>query len=161
MSEHKNLHHYMDCGLDNVWLDGGFDYIESPYGEAITITDMDGLHKCIGQCLIAKASALTGMEFRFIRTELDLSQETIGELCGVNERTIRKYETEDEFVLEPANTIVRVIYRERYDPSATYEEMRKQIIRLQQLDRELFEMRLMATANGWEASDDCAELAVA
>ena len=45
--------------------------------------------------------------------------------------------------------------RERYDPEATYEEMRKNIIRLQQIDKKLFELRLAVTANGWEADEDC------
>ena len=155
MSDEVVLHHYLDCGLDNVWLTSGFKPISTPYGDGISIEDMDGLHKCIAQCLIDKAGNLTGKEFRFLRTELDLSQEVMGELCGVNERTIRNYERDDKNVIEPANTIIRVIYRERYDPNATFEGMRKTIIQLQKLDKQLFEIRLAATENGWEASDNC------
>lgn len=155
MTDHTNLHHYVDSGLDNVWLSDGFEVIESPYGDAVAIEDMNGLHRCIARCLVAKADTLTGKEFRFLRGELDLSQEIMGELCGVKERTIRNYEREEIEVNEPANTIIRVVYRERYDPGATYEEMRKNIIRLQQLDKKLFELRLAVTVDGWAASNDC------
>jgi DNA-binding transcriptional regulator YiaG len=155
MSNKDNLHRYVDCGLDNVYLNGGFEVEETPYGKAVSITDLDGLHKSIAQCLISKPQSLTGKEFRFLRTELDLSQETMGELCGVNDRTIRKWENEDESVKDPANMIVRVIYRERYDPAVTYENLSKKIRRLQQLDKQLFELMLSSTDNGWQASNNC------
>jgi hypothetical protein len=79
----------------------------------------------------------------------------MGELCGVNDRTIRKWENEDESVKDPANMIVRVIYRERYDPAVTYENLSKKIRRLQQLDKQLFELMLSSTDNGWQASNNC------
>lgn len=151
-SENKTpkWHHYLDCGLDNVWIEGGFDEIESPYGNGVAIHDLDGLHRCIAQCLVNKHGPLTGREFRFLRNELDLSQLALGSLCGRNERTVREWETRDEPVEEPANTIVRFIYQQRVDPSTSYEELHRLIKQFQALDKELHEMKLRSTAEGWK-----------
>jgi hypothetical protein len=73
----------------------------------------------------------------------------MGALCGREERSVRKWESSDE-VPGPANTIIRVIYRERYDRSATYEGMAKEIADLQEADKKLFEVKLRATKHGWE-----------
>jgi putative transcriptional regulator len=148
-----NLHQYLDCGLDNVWLAGGFIEVDSPYGPGVAIEDMDGLHRCIAQCLVKKPGPLTGKEFRFLRAELDMSQSTMGLLCGREERTIRNWETRDEVVEEPANTIIRVVYEQRYTPTASFEGLSKKIRELQALDKELHEMKLQITAKGWEPLD--------
>lgn len=153
----KNLYHYRECGLDNVWLEGGFEKTDSPYGPGVMIADMEGLHKCIAHCLIKKPGQLTGAEFRFLRTELDLSQFSTGEMCGRNERTVREWETRDSTVDEPANQLIRFIYEQRFDPSANYEETTKRIKRLQALDKQFHEMKLKITKDGWQ--EDCSKAA--
>jgi len=145
----KNIHHYLDCGLENVFLEGGFKVVDSPYGQGVTINDLDGLHNCIANCLIKKPLPLNGKEFRFLRTELDLSQTTMGDLCGRKERRLRDWEKNNENVPDPANTIVRIVYKERYDPNATFEGLSKDIRNLQALDRKTHEMKLVSTADGW------------
>ena len=97
-----------------------------------------------------KAGPLTGPEFKFLRTELDLSQLALGSLCGRNERTIREWETRDAPVEEPANTIVRFVYEQRANPSTNFEELSKLIKQLQALDKELHELKLRSTAEGWK-----------
>jgi putative transcriptional regulator len=148
---HGDLYHYVESGLTNVYLDGGVKIEESPYGRAVSIVNLDGLHRCIAQCLVEKPGPLSGAEFRFLRHELDLSQRTMALLCGREERTVREWENGDgQEVQEPANTIIRVVYKERYDETATYEGTAKQLIaQLQLLDRQYFEMRLTPTEHGW------------
>jgi putative transcriptional regulator len=150
-------YHYRDCGLENVWIEGGFDVVDSPYGSGVAIHDLDGLHQCIAHCLVNKPGSLTGREFRFLRTELDLSQSAMGELCGRGERMVRDWETRDEPVDEPANTIIRVVYEQRFRPSANYEELSKAIRQLQAIDKELHELKLTMTADGWKA-EECPQL---
>jgi putative transcriptional regulator len=151
-------HHYTESGLDNVWLAGGFEETETPYGKGVAIHDIDGLHRCIADWLLHKPEPLTGGEFRFLRMELDLSQGTMGGLCGRNERCVRDWESSDK-VPEPANRIIRVIYRERYDPNATFEGMSKEIEELQRLDREVHELRLKVTKEGWVLENSNCEAA--
>lgn len=148
-------HHYVECGLDNVWIEGGFDEVDSPYGKGIAIHDMDGLHECIARCLVEKPAPLTGREFRFLRNELDMSQSTVGLLCGREERMVRNWETRDEPVDEPANTLVRFIYAQHIKPSANYVGFAKKIREIQALDKKLHEvkLRIRSTKDGWQASD--------
>ncbi len=145
----KNVHHYVDCGLENVFLEGGFNVLDTPYGQGVTINDLDGLHYCIANCLINKPTPLNGKEFRFLRTELDLSQTAMGDLCGRKERRLRDWEKNNEKVPNPANTIIRIVYKERNDPTATFEGLSKDIRNLQTLDRKTHEMKLVSTADGW------------
>jgi putative transcriptional regulator len=152
----EQRYQYRESGLDNVYLYGGFDRIDSPYGVSVAIHDLEGLHRCIAQCLVDKPSPLTGSEFRFLRTELDLSQLAMGKLCGREERMVRNWETRDEVVDEPANTLVRFIYSQRFNPSANYEELSKNIQLLQRVDKELHELKLRSTASGWKQAQ-CAE----
>jgi putative transcriptional regulator len=152
---------YRDCGLDNVWLEGGFEHIQSPYGPGVRIHDLDGLHRCIAGCLVKKPGLLTGAEFRFLRTELDLSQSTIGRLFGREERAIRGWEVGDRPVDEGANKLIRFVYEQRFNPSANtkYEELSRMIEELQALDKKLHEMKLRITAAGWSAEDCFCEAA--
>jgi putative transcriptional regulator len=152
-SKTPKLHHYRDCGLDNVWIKGGFDEVDSPYGPGIAIHDLDGLHRCIAHCLVEKPGPLTGREFRFLRTELDLSQSMMGALCGREERMVRYWETRDEFVEEPANFIIRFVYTQRFNPTASFEGLSKKIRELQVIDKEIHEMKLKSTAEGWQPID--------
>ena len=36
--------HYTQCGLDNVWLENGYDTQTTAYGKAVAVHDVDGLH---------------------------------------------------------------------------------------------------------------------
>jgi putative transcriptional regulator len=152
-NQREEVLHYLDCGLSNVWLVGGFEVVDSPYGPGVAIQNMDGLHRCIAQCLVGKPGSLTGAEFRFLRTELDLSQLSMGALCGRGERTVRGWETDDMPVEEPANTIIRHVYQQRFNPSANFEELSKLIQQFQAADKELHEIKLeiAAAGDGWKA----------
>jgi DNA-binding transcriptional regulator YiaG len=154
-------YHYRDSGLDNVWLEGGFEHVKSPYGDGVRIEDLDGLHRCIARCLIEKPGLLSGAEFRFLRTELDLSQSTMGQLCGREERAIRGWEAGDRPIDEGANKLIRFVYEQRFNPTANtkYEELSKKIEELQALDKKLHELKLVSTAAGWTAEDCLSKVA--
>jgi putative transcriptional regulator len=149
-----NRYHYVDCGLDNIWLEGGFSEVDSPYGSGVSISDLEGLHRCIAEYLLEKPCALTGAEFRFLRTELDLSQFSLGHLCGRTERTVREWETRNETVDEPANMLIRFIYKQRFHPSANFEQFSQQFQKLQALDKQCHELALKITADGWMAVEE-------
>ena len=148
-AQSDDTYQYRECGLDNVWLKGGFERVSSPYGDAVFIKDSQSLHECIALCLTSKPARLTGAEFRFLRTHLDLSQMMMGQLCGVSDRSVRGWESSDEPIGGAEDTIIRVIYRERRDPKTTYEGFAKALRELQAADKAFFEMKLEATANGW------------
>jgi putative transcriptional regulator len=155
--KHKNkrrnpkdkLYHYIESGLTNVYLDGGVTTETTPYGPAVSIANLDDLQRCIARCLVKKPGPLTGSEFRFLRIELGFSQRMMAQLCGREERIVRTWESKEDDVGEPANTIVRFVYTQRYEPTAKYEELSRGIAALQKMDRDYFEMRLTPTKDGW------------
>ena len=74
--------HYTACGLDNVWLANGFKFKSTRHGNAVAVRDVEGLHQLIAITLIDKPGRLTGKEFRFLRTQLGLSQEALATMLG-------------------------------------------------------------------------------
>ena len=78
------MYHYTDGGLRNVWLANGFEIKKTPFGDAVTFHDSDGLTQAICQALAAKIGVLTGVELRYIRSAgMGLSQPVLGKLMGM------------------------------------------------------------------------------
>ena len=111
-------HHYVECGLPNVYLANGFAYSDTPYGKGISIINVDGLHRCIAEALCDKPGPLTGAEFRFLRVELNFSQTMLAQILGCDARNIRRIERSEE-VKDLYNRLIRLIYLESIDPSST------------------------------------------
>ena len=86
---------YTACGLENVWLANGYKVKTTRYGDAVAVNDVDGLHKLIAQTLIDKPGRLTGKEFRFLRTQLGLSQEALGVMLDFSENAVSLWERKD------------------------------------------------------------------
>ena len=134
-------YHYVECGLPNVWLRNGFEKKQTPYGEGVSISDIEGLHRCISRTLCDKPGQLTGPEFRFLRRELDFSQKIIGEIFGRSDRSIRDLEHKDG-VKEPYNGFIRHLYLESIDSESSYIDLFK---RLRSLDIEWHEKLTLAS----------------
>lgn len=86
------MYHYQESGLNNVYLLNGYKEIDTPYGKATSITDVDGLNRAIAHNLITYKPVLTGSEFRFLRKEMGLSQAKLALLFGNNEQAIALWE---------------------------------------------------------------------
>lgn len=127
----NSLYHYTGCALPNVWLVNGYKKTKNAYGEFINIQDLDGLHQAIAQFLCEKLAPLSGMEFRFLRKELDMSQKQMGELFDKDRQSVAIWEKKDE-VSGLCDKLIRHIYQESLDPSAMYAEL---VRRLNELDR--------------------------
>ena len=103
-------HHYTQCGLGNVYLRNGFEVVSTKYGEAIRIHDMDGLHGAIGMYLIREKKQLDGMEIRFLRHEMDLSQNMLGKLLDKSAQSIARWEKGQTRMDGPADRLLRLLY---------------------------------------------------
>ena len=146
-----NEYHYVECGLPYVWLRNGFERKQTPYGEGVSIIDIEGLHRCIARTLCDKPGQLTGREFRFLRRELDFSQKMIGEIFGRSDRSIRDLEHKGA-VKVPYNGFIRHLYLESIDPESSYIDL---FNRLRDLDIEWHE-QLTLTSDGmgnWSVTD--------
>jgi DNA-binding transcriptional regulator YiaG len=88
----KEHYHYTGCGLDFVYLTNGYKAHQTPDGEGVAIEDADGLHKVIAREIITGPQRIRGQEVRFLRSEMDLSQEGLAKIMLTTRGTIARYE---------------------------------------------------------------------
>lgn len=140
------MYHYTKSGLRNVWLVNGFTPHATPYGEAMVIEDVVGLHHAIGMYLVHRKPYLTGCEFRFLRKELDLSQNALANYFGNNAQSVALWEKRGR-VPKWADRFLRAIYHEHMEGNANIREI---VARLNDMDRRESERQLFEdTSEGW------------
>lgn len=145
MSARKGLYHYTECGLPNVWLANGYRAHATPYGDAVIVENVDGLHRAIARLLVAKPR-LTGAEFRFLRKELDLSQAKLAGYFGYDAQSVALWEKQGR-VPKWADRFLRALYREKIEGNARIAEI---LERLADADPPAAERRVFEeTAKGW------------
>ncbi|MCL2636153.1 MAG: transcriptional regulator, partial [Betaproteobacteria bacterium] len=114
-------------------------------GLAVSIADIEGLHKVIGRSLAHKGH-LTGSEFRFLRKEMDFSQKRIATLVGKTEEAVSKWERLGR-VPNSATRMLQAIYLEAIDGDIKF---RKLVEELAELDRAQQEKLVFEdTTDGW------------
>jgi len=102
--------HYESCGLPNVWLKGGFEIKETPYGKGVSVKDIEGLHNVLGLSIARDKPTLSKEEIRFLRIELEMAQTTLAALLGVGETTVRNWESGRVKMPKTAERLLRTIY---------------------------------------------------
>jgi DNA-binding transcriptional regulator YiaG len=144
-----NHYHYQECGLDNIWLENGFEFHETPYGKGVSFINAETLDATIAKVLTEKPAPLTGKEFRFLRIMLDMSQKTVGELMGKEAQTVALWEKSD--ALKPdVDFLFRHIYRQTaINRNDNYREL---VERLNHTDRCENDARMLfkVTETGWD-----------
>jgi len=144
------MYRYRGAGLDNVYLKNG--YREVMYGDekAVSVENVEGLHQAIASVLIEKPAPLTGREFRFLRTEMELSQLALGKLIRVSDQTVAAWEKEvTKKVSGSSELLVRAFARERLLHHDTH--ISEFIEMLAELDRKMIkQLCFQETAEGWE-----------
>ena len=106
-------YHYIESGLDNIYLANGFDFITTEYGPAVSFADSDGLHDAIGASLLIQAELLTGAEYRFIRKELGYSQQGLADILGFDLQTPANWEKGKCRITTMADACLRKLYDEK------------------------------------------------
>ena len=110
----RNMYHYTESGLDNIYLANGFVIDGPPGRQMVVIKDIDGLHRAIGRMLIDCKKNLTGREVRFLRQEMLMSQATLAKLLDVSEQAVHRWEKgKTGQVPKPAEALIRLLYREQ------------------------------------------------
>lgn len=105
------VYHYKTSGLHDVYLLNGFDFIEYGDEKAVSIHNIDGLHRVISLALVQQEARLTGREFRFLRIEMNLSQKALGIWFDKTDQSIAIWEKKDQ-VPQWADAILRALYVE-------------------------------------------------
>jgi len=148
--ERKELLHYQQCGLDDIYLSSGYE-IETIDGEEfITIRDLDGLRRAIGLSLVRGKKVLAGKEVRFLRRELDLTQSEMGRLLGCDPQQVARYEKGENRISGSADRLLRLIYKEHVCGTISVFEL---LQALDQLDAKLDEKQVFeVTHDGWKTA---------
>ncbi|MFA5531778.1 MAG: helix-turn-helix domain-containing protein [Thiohalomonadaceae bacterium] len=144
--------HYTTCGLGNVYLRNGYAERQTPYGRAVSIHDLDGLHRTIGMNLIQNSPDLSGEEVRFLRKEMDLSQQHLARMLGVGESSVRGWEAGRTPITKPAERMLRVLYHEYVQGCTMVAEL---IERISHINRDIhfLKLELEDTGHGWRLAD--------
>jgi putative transcriptional regulator len=140
------MYHYLECGLNNVYIANGYREVETPYGAAVSIEDVYGLHKAIARGLVNTKPTLSGAEVRFIRKFLELTQARLADLLGVEEQSVRRWEGLEELPKQ-ADRSVRLVFRDMlHDPDLPLGELIRRIAEARAPDRYEYRHR----AKGWQ-----------
>jgi DNA-binding transcriptional regulator YiaG len=141
--------HYTACGLDDVYLLSGYELHQTPYGNGVSVTDVDGLHRAIGLHLARDKKVLNGKEIRFLRKQMDLTQAELAELLGVTSQTVARWEKGEFETQAPSELMIRLLYLDclKLLPE-TVRQFIKSLVRKDEVQdtRQLFE----ETAQGWQ-----------
>lgn len=127
-------YHYIDSGLDNVWLENGYTVHETVYGQGVSIHDTLGLHQAIGRWLISLPKPLNGAELRYIRLEMELTQNRLASLLGADEQAVRRWEkSRGKGINGPADRLLRALYSEYIDGDGSTRAMVNRLAELDQI----------------------------
>lgn len=144
------MYQYTDGGLSNVWLANGFEIHQTPFGEAVSFHDIDGLTEAICLALTAKVCGLTGAEFRYIRSAgMLLSQDALGQQIGTQGQTIARWEKRDS-VPRWADKLIRLYYTAH---ARGNEPIRRVVERVKTVERLLNQKIVIEESRGhWKQS---------
>jgi len=141
---------YKECGLKNVWLQNGYKEKNTPYGKAISIQDVEGLHRAIGMLMVKHKPWLTGTDFRFLRKELDLSQAAIGAYFGDQAQTVAIWEKTGR-IPKLADRAIRAFYREVNEDNTSFKDIVERLNDMDRADHDKSRLIMRETPRGWEA----------
>ena len=112
---HKNpsareRYQYRECGLNNVWLHGGFRLEKEDGDEFLYIEDQDELHRVIALSIVERGDRMTGRELWFLRQELGLSQAQLARLIRQDVQAVARWEKGRSRLPGAADRLVRLLY---------------------------------------------------
>lgn len=144
-----NKYHYTECGLPNVWLENGFVVRETPYGKAVAVHDVEGLHLALAKSICSKKGVLTGAELRFLRGILGLSQAGLGKLLDRTEQSVSLWERKNS-VPRVANMHVRTLALAKVDGDTTVRQLLERVNTVERLVNQMVVAKSSKT-KGWQA----------
>lgn len=141
------MYHYIESGLRNIWLTNGYTVKKTPYGEAVSIQDVEGLHRLIGS-IIARRPRLSGPELRFLRKEMSMSQKALADFVGTTEQSVSLWERRGR-VPKAEDRLIKLAYLEMIDRHGNV-KIKDTINRLNELDNTAFEQLKLTKAREWK-----------
>lgn len=93
MEMEAERYHYIESGLDNVWLYNGYTTDQDEdFEHLVSLVDVNGLHRSIAKTLLMKSAPLFGNEFKFLRTHCNVSQEAVANAIEITDEDVLRIE---------------------------------------------------------------------
>ena len=104
-------YHYTASGLDYVYLLNGYRIHETKHGKGVSITDARKLHEAIALAIISSGRPLRGQEVRFLRGQLQLSQDALARVLRQRRGSVARWEGEpSKKIPGAADSALRMFY---------------------------------------------------
>ncbi|MEO0496434.1 MAG: helix-turn-helix domain-containing protein [Pseudomonadota bacterium] len=101
------IHHYVESGLDNVYIYGIPLELDDSEEALITIPAINDLHRVIAKGIISHQNSMSGTELRFLRTEMGLTQAQLAELVHRDKQSIGRWERSEIELDAAAEVLIR------------------------------------------------------
>jgi DNA-binding transcriptional regulator YiaG len=132
-----------------VWLLSGYVIEETPDGAALTVQDVDGLHRAIACALVQQKKALSPGELRFLRKEMRLTQAELARFVQMSSQQVARWEKGESEIPGPADLIIRILYAQTVGRNI---DLRELAARLDQEDEGPRDRLVFAEHDGhWES----------
>lgn len=102
-----SIHHYTECGLRNVFIDGLDVVLDDDGDEIVTIPAVNELHRVIAQGIVTHKHGISGDELRFLRTEMGYTQAELASVVHHDKQSIGRWERSEYELDSAAETIIR------------------------------------------------------
>lgn len=103
----NSSHHYTECGLMNVYIDGIAVEMDDDGDEIITIPAVNELHHVIALGIVQHEKGMSGDELRFLRTEMGLTQAELANLVHRDKQSIGRWERDEIDIDSTSEAIIR------------------------------------------------------
>lgn len=114
---------YRGCGLDNIYLTSGYHVRMVAGEEFVSVHDADGLHQAIAMTLAQHRKVLSGKEVRFLRKFLDLTQRELGDLLGVSDQSVARYEKDQSALDGATDALLRILVVQRAEDGVNVRQL--------------------------------------
>ena len=101
---------YKESGLEGIFLHNGYDVIYRDGERYISVEDTEGLHRRIGEFLVANRKEFAPNEVRFLRKTMDLTQSELGRWMGKDSQTVARWEKGQTEIPTVADRLLRAIF---------------------------------------------------
>jgi DNA-binding transcriptional regulator YiaG len=143
---------YKECGLDGIFLHNGYDIMEHGGELYASVEDTEGLHRKIGEYIVANTKELSPKEIRFLRNTMELTQSELGRWIGQSSQQVARWEKGQSDIPGPADRLIRAIFLLRTMTPEEREDFLELLRSIEDMD-DLTPRRLELYLNGKEWQD--------
>lgn len=123
-------HHYTECGLLNVYIEGIAVQIDHEGDEVITVPFINQLHEVIALGIVSHGKGMTGEELRFLRTEMGFTQAELASLVHRDKQSVGRWERGEVEIESAAEAVIRrlAIEKLKLDSEAGIDELSRRSV---------------------------------